>query len=116
MNKEKIFHLTTYFILFLIIIILAFSLKYCDKKVKEPEPIIKIEKKIDTVYLQKDSIIKDIKYKEGKIITKYVEYEKNRDVIISQPVSDDIEFFSKYISTTELGLDSCNNYRPVKEN
>lgn len=108
MRRNKII---TYACLLILIAGVFFSYRSCHHKPVDPviKKVDSIEQRIDTLYIIKDSIQERIKYKEGEIQIKYIEYEKKRDVINNQSVSDDYEFFAKYLNDTKLGLDSCYN-------
>lgn len=73
--------------------------------------------KINNILLLKiGSLEKEISSVDSIIGNINKSYEEVRDSIITQPVTDDILFFSEYLSKTDSGFFSINNSDSVKTN
>lgn len=56
--------------------------------------------KIDSLKIQRDTIFSNIDSSKQRIGLIELQYEKNFNTIINQPVDSDIKFFTDYISET----------------
>ena len=61
-------------------------------------PTTELDVIINTIDEEQDSLQEQITISDTVIVTIYRNYEKDTSIIINQSVSEDIEFFSNYLS------------------
>ena len=73
------------------------------------ETVAEMSIKIDSLYVTRDSIIKEVRNTNNKLTEIEKDYETIRDSIITQSVGADCEFFSNYVSSHNRRLSGNNN-------
>lgn len=81
---------------------------------KITKEINQLEKKIDNLKLERDSLQSIIDTTRVEVIKIHEEYNKVRTNIIYQPIDSDIIFFSRYVADNEGLLN--NDYSETIEN
>lgn len=80
------------------------------------ENIDSLSSHIELLNKEKDSLRMIIDTTKSKIDTINYWYEKELIDIVNQPIRDDVEFFSKYLSKTHSRFFSSNNSDTTKAN
>ena len=92
-----------YLISFIIGFVLGFFLKGIFTNPKE---IVVYDSRVDSIYLIRDSIVKEIDTIYYQLEENNSKYEEDLNTIISNTVSEDYIFFRDYIKSNRSRLDS----------
>ena len=100
-----------YLITFIIGFVLGFFLKGIFTNPKE---IVVYDSRVDSIYLIRDSIVKEIDTIYYQLEENNSKYEEDLSTIISNTVSEDYIFFRDYIKSNRTRIDSINNSYWIK--
>ena len=76
---------------------------------KNDKKIDSLQSKIDSISILRDSIDQRIDTIKITIEKTHIQYEKDRNTILSNTTSEDYVFFLDYIRSNQARLDSINN-------
>ena len=100
-----------YLITFIVGFVICFFLKGIFTN---PTQVVVQDHRIDSIYLIKDSIVKEIDTIYYQLEENNSKYEEDLSTIISNTVSEDYIFFRDYIKSNRTRLDSINNSYWIK--
>ena len=92
-----------YVTIFVLLIIVIISFKYCKSKNETPN------KEVDSLKVEIEQLHDTIIIIDTKIDTITKEYEKISNIILTQPADSDCRYFLEYLSKDSVRFSSYNN-------
>lgn len=88
-------------VLLALLVIVDIGLHFTNKPVNavDTNKIDSLQQIIDSIKIKQDTILVEIRIRDTIIKNAKEQYKKDSTVIATQSISDDIEFFSNYLST-----------------
>ena len=94
----------------ILLVIAVGIILWCWPEDNPPVPdVSKYVEKIDSISILRDSIDQRIDTIKITIEKTHIQYEKDRNTILSNTTSEDYVFFLDYIRSNQARLDSINN-------
>lgn len=97
------------FLLILVVLVILLFNKHSEIPNTYEDKIDSLQNEINIVSASRDSIDKKIDTVTILIEKTKIQYEKDRNIILSNTVSEDYEFFIEYIGNNKERLDSISN-------